>query len=114
MNVSRKDFLRACAVTTVALTVGPPLLHLESSLRVIGAFLGRRIDCGIGIEPQNLNYPFDAIAVPGSAIVRMADGTDVPDEREKIRLEAAAIAYLNKFAPKIILLNGEKNLMKTD
>jgi uncharacterized SAM-binding protein YcdF (DUF218 family) len=99
--------LKAAGALTALGIILPPVLHFENTVRIIGTLSGAEVDCIGGVQPQDSKYKADAIVVPGAGIVREKDGTLEPNEYGRIRLEAAAIAFFNKEAPLIILLDGK-------
>lgn len=107
MGVERKVTRRVFLGILAGTAVGFPFLHPESTLRAMGAILGKSVDCGNNKEPQGSKYPFDAIVVPGAGIVETIDGNHTPSELGKMRLEAAAIAYSKGLAPSIVLVGWE-------
>ncbi|OGM21827.1 hypothetical protein A2714_02480 [Candidatus Woesebacteria bacterium RIFCSPHIGHO2_01_FULL_38_9] len=103
---SRRTFLRSAAVLSGALFFGPPLLHLDNTFRAARALGGGSIDCLPKTEVESTEYPFDALAIPGSGTLTTEDGILMPNLYGQMRLEAAALAYSKKLAPTIILLDG--------
>lgn len=91
-----------------AVVAEPFLVHTENALRVTGAVLGKTVDCGSGVEPNNQQgFPYDAIAVPGAGVIKAKDGTYKQNAYGEMRLKAAAIAYYWGLAPIIVLLDGQ-------
>lgn len=107
-RITRRRIILGAGAVFGTVFVGPPLLHIENTLRVFGAVLGNEVDCAEGKEPKEKSYPFDAIVVPGAGSVLTSQGS-FPNDYGKLRLEAAALAYLQKMAPRIILLDGTKS-----
>lgn len=96
-------------LASAAVLAEPWLASADNAIRVIGSFFGDGVDCTNKKESQNPQYPADAIAVPSGGTIRTDNGSYELNGDSRIRLEAAAIAYLNKFAPLIILLGVEKS-----
>lgn len=113
MNPERKRgrrwILRAGTVGIGVAVVGPPLWHINNTLRILGTAFGNDIDCTNGKEAKEKGYPFDAIVVPGAGSVWTDEGF-IPNDYGRIRLEAAALAFARKLAPRIILLDGANSL----
>lgn len=105
---SRRDFFFQVGKLGLAAAAGLPFVNFGNTLRVIGALSGEEVDCKNGVESQNPKYLADAIVVPSAGSLKIDEKTYTPNDIGKMRLEAAAIAYANHLAPKIILLNGEK------
>lgn len=95
-RITSRRFWLAAAVSALLL---PPATHIGHTAFVVDAMSQRRADCTYGIDPSNQwAYPFDAIVVPGTE----------PDGAEnKMRLDAARIAYSKRLAPTIILLGQD-------
>ena len=106
-KISRRIVLKAGAVGFVFF-IGPPLLHINNTLRVLGTALGNEVQCVANKEAREASYPFDAIVVPGAGGVLTSQGF-APNDYGKMRLEAAALAFARKMAPRIILLDGAKS-----
>ncbi len=97
------------AITGALLVTGiQPLINHETSERVLQAAWGTRIECDDGVEPINAPYLYDVIAVPGAGLY-FNEKTEKyePNSFEKRRLHAAALAFVNKLASKVILLDGQ-------
>lgn len=107
-KITRRLVLKAGIVGIGAAFVGPPLLHPNNTLRLLGTALGNEVDCTAGKEAKEQGYPFDAIVVPGAGSVWTNEGF-IPNDYGKLRLEAAALAFERRMAPRIILLDGLKN-----
>lgn len=105
---SRRTILGAVGFGVAAAIIGPPLLHVKNTQRVLEAVLGSEVDCATGKEAKEHNYDFDAIVVPGAGSIWTAEGF-TPNEYGQMRLEAAALAFAKKMAPRIILLDGAIN-----
>lgn len=110
-KISRRLVLGSGVVGIGVAVIGPPLLHINNTLRVLGTALGNETDCASGKEAKDKSYPFDAIVVPGAGSVLTSQGF-APNDYGKMRLEAAALAYFQKMAPRIILLDGVKSLQE--
>lgn len=108
-RISRRRFLEVALGFSVAAVAEPYLVAGENAGRVIGSLLGNGVDCTNNKESQNPQYPADAIAVPSGGIKWTDNGSCELKEDSKTRLEAAAIAYLNRLAPLIVLLGVEKS-----
>ena len=100
--MSRRTFL------TLAVVGGAAALFSrhKNTVRTLIALSGGTVDWVSGLEKRQGNFPYDTIAVPGAGVVINEDGSAEPNEFEKLRLEAATLAYIYGFAPKIILLDG--------
>lgn len=101
--------LRGLLTVGVVGLIAPPLFHLESTQRVLGAIVSGKVECGGDAEAQRQPYPFDAIVVPGVGNDKTTDGDYTPNKDERMRLEAAALAFLQGLAPTIILMDGPRN-----
>ncbi|HVZ12124.1 MAG TPA: ElyC/SanA/YdcF family protein [Patescibacteria group bacterium] len=99
------------ALLAVGLTIaGSAVIHPNNTERVLGKIVdNREIECSHDIEPTNKDgYPYDALAIPSAGRQRIGNTHDFePNPNGKIRLMAAAIAFMEGVAPKIILLDGE-------
>lgn len=91
----------------VTVIITPFLIDGGNAVRVITALTNGKVDCGAGVEPESRSYPFDAIVVPGAGTVTSEGGNEIPAWSEAMRLTAAAFAFQQKLAPKVILLDGE-------
>lgn len=108
-RVPKRVALAALAALGGGVLIGPPLLHSENTLRVLGVIVGKTAECATGIEAQKQPYPFDAIVVPGVGNDKTTDGNYTPNRDERMRLEAAALAFSQGLAPTIVLLDGLRN-----
>ena len=104
--LSRREAMLAlgCGLvaTGLALFVRDP-----DTQRVIDALNGESASCFKDNIYEYERFRFDAIAVPGGGMIKNKAGIFEPSEFQKIRLEAAAIAYIERRAPIIILLDGK-------
>jgi len=105
-HIDLKSIIQVVALGLTALTVGPPLIHIDNATRAIQAVFTGETGCLNSVESSVVGYPFDVIVVPGASHIKTGDGGFEPGEQGKMRLEAAAIAYYHKMAPYIVLLNG--------
>lgn len=103
-KLSRRALFKIAAVGGLAIAA-KPLSDLDNTLRVYAAIFGGTVDCPIDRESDS-TYPYGVIAVPGGGIELTAEGEYRPNIFERLRLEGAAIAYLEHAAPKVILLDG--------
>lgn len=92
------------AIAAIALAV--PIGNFDNTMRVGEALLANTTGCGDGVGPNDQNYPFDAIAVPGAGVSLETDGSHLPTGDGQTRLRAAAVAFSEGMAPRIILLAG--------
>lgn len=90
-----------------ALALGLPLRDRANAKLIVQAALGNKVDCTSCVESDPSPYPFDAIVVPGGGLLQNDDGTWMPSERAKLRLEAASLAFRDRIAPRIVLLDGK-------
>lgn len=107
-RIDRRLILRVAGLGTALVVAGPPLLHINNTIRLFGAAFGQEIDCATDKEAESKSYPFDAIVVPGGGTVLTPQGTRIPSDYQQLRLEGAAVAYSKNLAPRIILLDGIK------
>ncbi len=77
-----------------------PILDLNNTSRALRAMTGAKVDCSSG-EPADRFHNFDVIAVYGAG----TDG-EQPGTFQKGRLDAAAAAFVENLATKIVLLDG--------
>src|SRR3990170_7267675 len=109
-NTLYKTLGRAILATTalgVARVAIQPLLYPDNTVNVIAALQGQTVDCDPASKEEHRIYPYDAIAVPGGGIDISPDGIITPSYFEQIRLQAAAIAYIQGLSGFIILLDGQ-------
>lgn len=104
MERIRKRITMLALTTTVILA--PIVIDAGNARRVAGALFGGKIDCTAGLEPENPDYSFDAIVIPGAGSMTAPDGKAIPSEAGQTRLQAGASVYLAGYAPTIILLDG--------
>lgn len=106
--MNRRSVERAgrAGLFTLALTVVPLVAHLPTTSLVLESLIKGRADCSGMMNPTATNFPFDAIVVPGAGIIRTSDGTIQPSIDGQMRLDAAAVRFLQGEAPRIILLSG--------
>lgn len=106
MSLERRAARRLCLVAAATIALAAvPIGNFGNTQRVITALLTNTTGCADGIRPNDPNYPFDAIVVPGAG-VSLADGSYLPTDDGQTRLKAALTAFLAGVAPRIILLDG--------
>lgn len=106
-KLGSRPLLKAFGVGIGVAVVGLTLRDRATTGRIIGAALGKDVDCAKCAEPENPAYRFDAIVVPGGGLIKMPDGEWLPSQYGQWRLEAAVLAYQQKKAPLIVLLDGK-------
>src|SRR3989344_6583130 len=106
---TRRQFIRDALMATFFTVAIQPLQDLKSAGRVLDVISGngKNVDCFDESISESNKYPYDAIIVLGAGIGITPEGIGVPNEYQKLRLEAAAISYIRKKASKIILLDGK-------
>lgn len=109
----RPGWRKVAIAGSLALLTFSPLLNLPVTVRVADALAGKSVDCSSG-ELTNAPYPYGVIAVPGAGGEIDGNGQPQPNTFENRRLTAAALAYINGFAPQVILLDGPGSLGETD
>lgn len=93
----------------VMLIGGVPAMDINASARAVKALSGNKIDCSSG-EATNPSYNFDLIAVFGAGTYIGGDG-EHPNTFQGGRLDAAAAAFVEGLAPKIVLLDGGQEMV---
>lgn len=111
MSIEKEAFRQARGAIlkitlAISLLAAKPLSDLDHTSRVLAAARGQEVSCYEPIYAEQDDYPYDAIVVPGGGAQMSPEGYVVPSDFEQIRLEAAAIAFTKKIAPKLILLDG--------
>lgn len=110
MNRVKEWLLRVGLATAAALTAGPPILHFEDTQRAVDALTGQDVRCDDEAATADSAYPYDAIVVPGAGRWFSPEGAYKPTLYGEIRLEAAAIMYIDEVVdgrtPSVVLLNG--------
>lgn len=104
--MSRRRFIGVSAVAGASF-LSLALRDLNNLNRIFEYWGGKPVDCFKNVEPETLGYPFDAIAICGGGVSASPNGKAEPSPIHKLRLEAGAIAYIQKKAPNIILLDGK-------
>lgn len=108
MSAERKpNWKKAARNIGLAALIALPILNYKSSSRVIGSYTEKWADCSEG-EAIDPIYPYDLIAVPGAGIYIDEFNNPYINGADTGRLTAAAQAYVDGLAPRIILLNGRQ------
>src|SRR5688572_684339 len=109
----RKECEGICRAVRSAVIVGTlwgltmPLFNHDTTELVVDSMMGKTPDCSSG-EASNSEYPYDAIVVPSGGVYKVSDGYYRPNFFQRRRLEAAALAFINGYAPEVVLLDGDQ------
>lgn len=106
MSPERRATIRLCLAAGATIALAVPFLNFDNTARVLEALVTNKTGCADGIRPNDQNYPFDAIAVPGAGVMRLPDGSYIPTDDGQTRLQAAAIVFSERLTPRVILLDG--------
>lgn len=86
----------ALALSSLALLLLPSALYPEKTKQIFSLLLDRSPECANLNESNRLNQNFDILVIPGAGNSKVANGKQIPNHDQKLRLEAAAYQYIQQ------------------